>query len=598
MAAQRNGFSESTGRALLRGMRNDSGADYRQQRKVDEAPAPIPKDKLCPEALRAWDDFGYFRRRYFGRISTPWQEEAGYKVEQFISTPQKEYVIVSCPPGSGKSTLFTLDIAAWLTVRNRAIRGMIGSASQSLAERYVAQLRIVLETTELIPPEDEELHQGLAVAPEGVLCRDYGYFRVTGAMGGKWAADGFVVAQHDNRILTHKEPTWSAYGLDSKYIGGRYDACFWDDITEEADTYTVERIEKQRNRYDKVAEKRLEPAGTIVMPGQRLGPEDLYRYNLDKPAGESVAHDHPCCSAEPGKKYHHIVYPAHDDSRCTGDHGPDAKYQPEGCLLDPKRLPWHELEAEMGNDLGTYLTVFQQADADPASLLVHPMWLTGGTDPSTRISYPGCWDTERSFWEIPKGTDELIVYATTDPSPTQYWANQVWAFDPSSDFRFLLALEGRKMSLPEFLSENNGVFTGLMEEWWQRSCDLKKPIRWWIIEQNAAQRFILQLDSLKRWASKRGVEVVAHQTTNNKSDPKYGPQMLGDLYRFGKKRLPGFGADRARSQKLCDELTKWPKGRRDDQVMADWFGEYNRPNFSASTKSPKMWLPSWMRQSA
>ena len=45
-----------------------------------------------------------------------------------LSPRTKRYLVVNCPPGSGKSTLFAHDIPAWLTVRNRQIRGMIGSA--------------------------------------------------------------------------------------------------------------------------------------------------------------------------------------------------------------------------------------------------------------------------------------------------------------------------------------------------------------------------------------------------------------------------------------------------------------------------------------
>ena len=39
---------------------------------------------LCPEAEEALLDFGLFRRRYFGRIASSWQEEAAYKMFRLL----------------------------------------------------------------------------------------------------------------------------------------------------------------------------------------------------------------------------------------------------------------------------------------------------------------------------------------------------------------------------------------------------------------------------------------------------------------------------------------------------------------------------------
>ena len=302
----------------------------------------IPRDMLSPEALRGLDDFAYFRRRYFGRKSTPWQEDAGHRVAEFMATQQKEYVVANEPPGSGKSTLFTLDIPAWLTCRQRGLRGLMGSASQSLAERYLLRLRNALESPYLVQAESEEMEMGLAYDAEATLLADYGLFKPEGSV--LWTAQAFIVSQTDDRPITEKEPTWSAYGLDTfAFIGGRFDVCVWDDATEDKFLATPDRIDKQRDRWDKVAEKRLEPGGLLLLPGQRLGPEDLYRHCLDKKVGSSTKMEHEdCCDAESGKKYHHIVYKAHYEDRCLGEHDGIDKYYPESCLLDPFRLPYRE----------------------------------------------------------------------------------------------------------------------------------------------------------------------------------------------------------------------------------------------------------------
>ena len=107
----------------------------------DKLPGPKRYGQLNAHAKRAHDDFAYFQSYYLGRISQPWQVEAAEKLVTLLESPRKEYAVVNVAPGSGKTVLFAHDIPAWLTLRNRAIRGLIGSATQSLANRNVHRLR-------------------------------------------------------------------------------------------------------------------------------------------------------------------------------------------------------------------------------------------------------------------------------------------------------------------------------------------------------------------------------------------------------------------------------------------------------------------------
>lgn len=558
----------------------------------------IPMNKLSDEAKRGLEDFAFFRRRYFGRKSTPWQEEAANRCKEFLETPLKEFLVLNCPPGSGKSTLFPLELAAWITCRNRGIRGMIGSVSQSLAERYLLRLRNALESP--YPPlaETEEIEQGLAFDADACLMADYGLFKPEGSV--LWTAHAFIVSQLDDRPITEKEPTWSAYGLDSAFIGGRFDVAIWDDATEDKHLSTPDRIDKQRDRWDKVAEKRLEPGGLLVLQGQRLGPEDLYRHALDKKAGSSQDVDHSgCCSAEAGRKYHHIVYKAHYDDRCLGDHDPGA-YYPDGCLLDPHRLSWRELEAEMENSSTHFQTVYQQEDIDPAHALVDMFWIKGGEHPVTREIFPGCWDDDRGLWEIPTLSQPFVAYMTVDPSPTKMWGIEMWVYHPKTNLRFLIDLMSVKMPLGQFFDWNDPKrqWTGVLPDWYQRSVIAGFPISTLVFEQNAAQRFFLATDALRRWQQDTGVRIIGHETfAANKLDPALGPQTLSELYRRGLVRLPGHG-DKARmtSLKLVTEVTRYPQHRTDDLVMSQWMGEANLTHIY--NREPPMritWRPTWMR---
>lgn len=559
----------------------------------------IPREELKPEALRALDDFAYFRRRYFGRKSTPWQEEAGHQVADFQATKDKEFLVANCPPGSGKTTLFTMDIPAWLTCGNRGIRGLMGHATQTMAETYLRRLRTALESPYIIQAESEEMDMDLAYDAEATLIGDYGLFKPEGSV--LWTAQAFIVSQLDDRPITEKEPTWSAYGLDTAFIGGRFDICIWDDATEDKDMATEERIMKQRERWDKVAEKRLEPGGLLVLPGQRLGPEDLYRYALNKKVGASTVMEHEdCCEAEPGRKYHHIRFRAHYDDRCVEDHDTSV-YYPDSCLLDPHRLPWRELEAEQENNPGSFMTVFQQEDLDPEGVLVNPIWIAGGTDPKTKEIFPGCWDRDREAWTIPNLSQPFVAYLCVDPSPTKMWGITLWVYHPATNIRFLVALMRAKMSVNQFLDWNDpaGKFHGVLQDWHEKALINGFPISTLIFEQNGAQRFFLATDAFRRWQQQTGVRVIGHETyAANKLDPQLGPQILAEVYRRGLVRLPGKGdISRLMTMKLVEEATKYPRGTTNDLVMSQWFGEANLKHvYNRNTKTRIRPVPGWLKE--
>ena len=83
-------------------------------RSVGGRPVAAP---LSVEALRALDDFGVFRRRFFGRLTVPWQERAAYEVLRLLESPERSFVVMNEPPGSGKSTLYVFPLIRLLKVK-------------------------------------------------------------------------------------------------------------------------------------------------------------------------------------------------------------------------------------------------------------------------------------------------------------------------------------------------------------------------------------------------------------------------------------------------------------------------------------------------
>jgi hypothetical protein len=136
-----------------------------------------------------------------------------------------------------------------------------------------------------------------------------------------------------------------------------------------------------------------------------------------------------------------------------------------------------------------------------------------------------------------------------------------------------------------------------MNEWQNTSEALGFPISTWIVEANAAQRFLLQYDHVRQWRGRHNVDIIAHTTSRNKSDSEYGVETIAPHYRFGRVRLPYKNEGKIISMKLIDEVTHYPYGRTNDCVMAHWFFEWNLPNIYTPTHGRKSvaWRPSWLR---
>lgn len=559
-----------------------------------EAVAP-ELQQLSNEALRAYNDFGYFRARYFARATLPWAEEAAYKIVALVETEDKEYVVINEPPGVGKSTLFVHDLPVWLAVRNRTLRQMIGSSSQKLASGYTGQIRNTLERTSIVLADPELKKRGLAMDGAATLADDFGRFKPTS--GELWRRDEFVLAQAKGATLTSKEASFVAFGMDTKFLGGRFNVVLWDDLVTNDSLRTEKSREDMIHDWETEAETRLEPNGLLILQGQRLAGNDLYRYCLDLKAYTEI-------DVEPEKapkKYYHIKYKAHYEEECKGLHAKtDEPWKPDGkggCLLDPYRLTWRDLMAVKANKEEQYQIVYQQEDVDSLSALVNREWIEGGT--FNGKSYRGCWDEERLIGNWPRPVEGYSVLSV-DPSPSRYWGILWFAFDPESKEQHIVDMARAPMSAPEFLdySMSERKFTGLLEEWWLRSADQGHPITYLIFEENAAQRWLTQYDHFKRWASIRGVSLIKHQTSRNKSSEEYGVQALAPEYEFGRVRLPGKGHSKEVMNPMVKELTAWTpiyKGTT-DLVMAHWFLLWNAPiHFTAFKGEPyRRKMPSFM----
>lgn len=516
---------------------------------------------LSPEAVKALNDFTYFRQRYFGRRSTPWQAKAAYEILRRIETDDREFVVMNEPPGSGKSTLFTHDIPCWLIARDRSIRIQVGSRTERQARMYVGRIKKSLERDAPLRANADDLARGKAFDAVATLQDDFGAFKPEGRTD-VWRAESLIVRQLDGTALDDKEPTVSAWGQDSGFLGGRFDFVVWDDLVDRKNVKTLEAREGIREWWDSEAESRLEPGGLLLLQGQRIANNDLYRYCLDKK------------NLDESPKYAHVVYQAHHEELCTGDHE-SVQPWPDGCLLDPYRIPWKMLEQIKYQNPRNFSLIYQQEEGVDGTGLVDPAWIEGGIDQEGFYA-PGCRDDERGLMEPPVHllNGEGWSFVTVDPSPTEFWAVIWWLYDPDTDRRYVINLWRQRLNPEQFLTLdlNTFEFQGLIPDITVEANNLGIPLTHVVVEVNAAQRWLLSQPHVQRWQEYTGQVFVPHTTSMNKRDPKFGFESIGDLFRQGQIRLPyGTPEARLRMGYLVQEAVNYPDFDTDDTLMSVWF---------------------------
>lgn len=575
---------------------------------ITDLPPVIPYERLNERAKRGWDDFDYFRRVYLGRVPSPWQVEAAYRIVEYLESEEKEFLVLNCPPGAGKSTLFH-DVAVWCIVRNRAIRVLIGSISQTLAKMYSRRIRETLERPTRLIADPELTRKGLAVDAEGCLAHDYGRFKPT-ASGSLWRAEEFIVEQLNIGMLENKEPTVSAYGIDSEFIGHRADLCLFDDVASPENAKESTSRDRLLERWDSMAEARCDPGGLVSVIGQRLGSGDLYAHCLNKitydeiddddESGEDATVEERLADPIKKQKYHHIVYKAYYDELDVGPKSRSKKSLPwpNGPLLDPVRLPWKDLSYIKYNQPNKFRVVYQQEDVDSDYQLVDRSMLTGGVG-LDGVQYPGCIDRERQPGSIQRGlSSPAISIISVDPSPSQFWG-VIWTIvQPNQGLYHVVDLERVKLTAEELLGwqMSTNQYSGILEDWVQRADQMGYPVTHIVVEVNAAQRFLLAHDFVRRWQALRNVQVIPHTTSRNKLDQNLGLEaLIPPIVRSGSLRLPTMSGN-WKTLALVEELCSWTKDKKKgtDLAMALWFMLLHAPNLSAPKLPPKMWRPSFL----
>lgn len=570
---------------------------------------PIPHEELSPDARQQLEDFHYFCEQQFGVVTTPWRRSAFNRLWPLINSDEKEFVVFNAPPGCGKSQFISHDLALWLTVRNRRVRGLIGSVTEHLARPYCRRIRTSMERTLPLVARDVDKRLGLSTDAATVLAADFGRFR-TDDMSQLWQANQFTIDQMGGLDTGEKEPTWQAYGRGSEILGNRQEIIFWDDLVTKR-TMAETTSESFVEWFEDEAEPRLEPGGIFILNGQRMG-KDLYRNRLDSEFIDIDADGNEIVV----KSYHHIIFPAHVEANCTGDHhrlkAAFAEFDEHGeavpgtgCLLDPRRVTWGDLSRVKRRNKRTYEVVYQQNEYAEGERLLEEIWLSGGESLRGEL-FIGCRDLQRGRLQFPEHLDPRYVSAgSVDPSSSKNWSVQWWLHEPTNDIDHLIDLYKGGLTAGELLSFNpeTGQYYGMMDEWQRRSAMLGKPMKVWFVETNAAQAYLLQHQFVYQWMRMHGVTIVSHKTHQwNKHDAEHGFWGMRNQYKWGKIRLPYAEGTPHVGDTLEEEGLRWDgvkKGGRagDDALMAQFIYRCNIHDYVEPAPDPTPATdraPSWL----
>lgn len=200
-----------------------------------------------------------FFSKYYLELLTPKHFKKWCRITE---TAKRDLILA--PRDHGKSTLYTYAYPIFEICKNRDIRILIISKTGRQAQKFLTLVLKELENNKK-------------------LIKDFGRFKGDGS----WTSSYIYV----NRNKNMKEPTIESIGVLGAITGGHYDIIIADDIIDDENTRTIERMDTVKNWFYGTVMQLAEPWTKVICVGTRKHYLDLYnellknpiwRHNVDK----------------------------------------------------------------------------------------------------------------------------------------------------------------------------------------------------------------------------------------------------------------------------------------------------------------------------
>jgi hypothetical protein len=268
----------------------------------------------------------------------------------------------------------------------------------------------------------------------------------------------------------------------------------------------------------------------------------------------------------------------------------------EKARIDPiyaelKEAVDHQLKINLytfkyGTEGGTiaYFQRYQNVAVDPDAQEWKDIYFTGGELPSGE-SYPGCYDTERTYGMF---DPNWIIVTALDPqsgSKTRQSARvgliTLGAHMEQPDLWYVINMDWGKFK-QQSADPNARTQMSILV------ADLVRYNSRGVIESNAAQAGLVDAAYLEAQRRKVLIKCGPHHTGKNKVDPYVGVESMLPMFERGRVRLPYMTvSDQRKSQELANEFTMMGVYPYTDLVMAFWMAGYRLKKRLAARKQAR-----------
>ena len=448
------------------------------------------------------------------------------------------YLLSNMPPEHAKTTVWTINYPVWRIAKDPDLQSVVISKSLNMAKRYLYAIK-----ARLTGPQYRQMQ--VAFQPEGGW-RD---------PDGSWTKTEIYVSGKGGE---DKDPTVQALGWTGHIQGTRSQLIVADDMQ---DLKSAAQWPAMLDYISQDVDSRLSDDGIFLYNQTRVGADDVSKHLRD----DLVDFD-----GTPVFTY--LAQPA------VLDYAENAQ---QWVTLWPGKWDGPKLAKKraMARDERRWALVFQQADVSEDATFP-PQALQCAIN---RRRAPGALTAE-GWGTRAEGMTGLYVVGGLDPATVGHTAALVVGVDRKTRRRYLLDGFDKANCSPAELMDRVKELTDRL------------GVRTWVVERNAFQRFLTQLDEFRLWMYSRQVRLREHYTDDqNKFDDQFGVAAMAGLFlSCGRDRGDGSGQwDRTPDSALIElptphlsrtcsllleQLATWhPTEMRqrqtDDLVMALWFCE-------------------------